>query len=364
MASQVYIQDSNGLIWALGIAPDGSMTTTATSLTSLPSPQSSGGSTITVQAILDRVAAKGIPTPLVQPSGYAVDLAIAMANDVMSDIIGERFNWKFNRVAALPFYTNSWQQDYPQVGITNLGWLEDADRVDINNTSMPKPIRNLTVRRQLSRVSTSWTPVAELCWMYNSQLAFGVWPGPGVIYSTLVAPQVKQNPIMSMVDKNGNLLIVTGFGTTGTTAPFAAVGAAEGVTVADGTVTWTVVAPTSQGFRVSPLPGATGPVWQIIPYYQMKALTILSLGNLINPIPDDYSRFFQKGMESYCLAASPNPADKERANVARAEWMKSMMDAAKQGDREADAYGMLPASSPVENVYAWVRNPQDPNQPY
>jgi hypothetical protein len=362
--SSIYIQDANGLIWAVGMAPDGSMTTTATSLTSIPSASTSGGSTITLQNILDRVAAKGIPIPLSQPSGYAVDLAIAMGNDVMADIIGERFNWKFNRLAALPFYTNSWQQDYPQVGITNLGWLEDADRVDINNTAMPKPLRGLTVRRQLSRVSTSWTPVAELCWMSNSQLSFGAWPGAGVKYSTLVAAQVVQNPMMSMIDKNGNLLIVTGFGVTGSTAPFLPANSTEGLTVTDGTVVWTVVSPTSQGFRVAPLPGASGPVWQITAYYQMKPPTLNSLQSLINPIPDDYSRFFQKGMEAYCLAASPNPADKARADLARAEWFKSMTDATKQGDREADAYGMLPASQPVENVYAWIRNPQDPSQPY
>jgi hypothetical protein len=41
-----------------------------------------------------------------------------------------------------------------------------------------------------------------------------------------------------------------------------------------------------------------------------------------------------------------------------------MVEVRKQGDRENDAYGMLPATSPIENVYAWVRNPQDPSQPY
>ena len=323
-----------------------------------------GNSTITVQNIFDRVAAKGIPSILQAPAGYGVDLAVAMANDVMSDIIAERFNWKFNRATAPAFLTNSWQQDYPQIGITNLGWLEDCDRIDINNTSLPKPLKQITVRRQLSRAGSAWTPVSEVCWMYNNQLSYGTWPGANVTYNPLIAAQVLQNPLMSFVDKNGNLLILTTFGKTGLTAPFAAANAAEGTGVPDGTAGWTVVGAMSQGFRVNPLPGAAGPVWQIIPYYQVRAPKIANLQAFINPIPDDYSQYFQKGIESYSLAASPNPGDKERATVARGEWMKSMIDATKQGDREADSYGMLPATSPVENVYAWIRNPQDPNQPY
>ena len=323
-----------------------------------------GNSTTTLRNVLDYAAAKGIPIPTQTAAGYGTDLAVKIGNDVMGDLIAERFNWKWNRTAAASFYTNSFQQDYPQVGITNIGWLEDADRVDINNTAYPKPLRQLTVRRQLSRSGLSWTPVSEICWMYNSQLNYGTWPGAGVTFYPRVTTLVKQNQIMSMIDANGNLLIVTGFGTTGSSAPVLDANSAEGATVTDGSVTWTVVGPNSQGFRIGPLPGAAGPVWQITPYYQMKALALVNLASLINPIPDDYSRFFQAGYEAYCLQASPNPGDRARFVDARAAWLKSMDDIRKQGDREADSYAMLPATSPVENIYAWQRNPQDPSQPY
>lgn len=323
-----------------------------------------GNSTISLQKILDRVATKGIPTPLAMASGFGQDLALSMANDVMSDIIAQRFNWKWNRKTAPSFYTNSWQQDYPLAGITNIGWLEDCDRVDINNTSLPKPLKQITVRRQLSRASASWAPTSDICWMYNSQLVFGTWPGPGVTFSPLVATQIKQNPLMSMVDANGNLLVVSGFGTTGSNAPILAANSAEGTTVADGTVTWIVVAPTSQGFRVHPLPGAAGPVWQITPYYQMKSPTFLILDQLIDPIPDDFSSHFQKGMDAYCLMASPNPGDDKRGLEAKQDWLRSLVNLCEQADREADAYAMIPQTSPVENIYAGMRNPQDPSQPY
>jgi hypothetical protein len=323
-----------------------------------------GNSTITVRQVFDRVAAKGIPTPLQQPAGYGTDAAIAMANDILADIISERFNWKWNRASAAPFYTNSWQQDYPQVGLKNIGWGEDADRIDINNTSFPKPLTQLTFRRQLSRTGMSWSPVGQICWMYNNQLSYGTWPGAHVTFYPLVAAQVQQNPILNMVDANGNLLIVTGFGTTGTMAPLLPANSAEGTTKTDGTVTWTVVDPMSQGFRVFPLPGAAGPVWQIIAYYQMLAPQIASLGSFLDPIPDDFSRHFQKGAEAYCLKGSQNPGDAKRGDSAYALWMKAMEDIVRQGNREAEAYAMLPATTPVEPVYGWRRNPQDPSQPY
>lgn len=323
-----------------------------------------GNSTISIQKILDRVMSKGIPTPLQMPAGYGPDLAIAMANDVMSEIIAERFNWKWNRKNATPFYTNSYQQDYPQLGITDLGWLEDCDRVEINNTAIPKPIRQLTCRRQLSRTTLGPTRLAEICWMYNNQLSYGTWPGANITFYPLVAAQTQQNPVMNMIDSNGNILIVTTFGKTGNAAPAAPLNSAEGVTVTDGTVVWTVVSGTSQGFRVAPLPGATGPVYQVIPYYQKKAPTLVNLQSVIDPVPDDYSRVFQAGMEAYCLKASPNPGDAKRGIDAEALWIRSMAQAAKQGDREADSYAMLPSTSPVENIYSGLRNPQDPGQPY
>lgn len=323
-----------------------------------------GNSTITLRNVVDWAAAKGIPVPTQGPAGYGTALALHLANSTMEDLIAERFNWKWNRTAAPAFYTNSFQQDYPQIGITNLGWLEDCDRVDINNTSLPKPVRNLTVRRQISRAGMGFAPVKEICWMYNGQLIYGTWPGANVTYHPLVASVVQQNPIMSMIDANGNLMIVTVFGTTSTVPPLAPPNAAEGFTVADGTVTWTVVSAMSQGFRVYPLPGGAGPTWQVTPYYQMKAPKITVLSALLNPIPDDYARFYQAGFEAYCLQSSPNPGDRTRFMDAHAAWIHSMTEIVKQGNREADDYAMLPATSPVENVYAWQRNPQDPGQPY
>lgn len=323
-----------------------------------------GNSSITVQMVLDWAKAKGMPVPTDQPGSYGTDLAIKAGNDVMSDLVAERFNWKWNHATAAPFYTNSFQQDYPQLALSNIGWLESADRIDINNTSFPKPLRQLNVVKQLSRTSDSWFPTRDLCWMYNKDLSYGTWPGPDQVYSPLVAAQVQQNPIMSMIDANGNLLIVTVFGTTGSVAPVLAADSPEGTTVVDGTVTWTVVSPTGQGFRVFPLPGSPGTVWQIIPYYQLKLVPLVNLQSLINPIPDDFSRVFQVGYELYCKMGSPNPQDRLEGQKNYPLWLTAQLDAEKQGDRELNAYGMLPATSPVSDTWPWIRNPQDPSQPF
>jgi hypothetical protein len=93
-------------------------------------------------------------------------------------------------------------------------------------------------------------------------------------------------------------------------APLLPSGAAEGTTFNDGTVTWVVVGAMSQGFRVSPLPNASGPVYQITPYYQMLLEPMETLQSFINPIPDDQKYVFQEGVEWMCKKGSPNPADR------------------------------------------------------
>jgi hypothetical protein len=324
-----------------------------------------GSSTVKLQTVVDNVAAQGVPNPLNNAGGYATQLALDMANDCAADIIDQRFNWKWNSKLAPAFLTNSFQQDYPQLGNTDIGWLEDADRIDINNTSIPKPIRQLTVRRALSRTSYTTGPINQIQWLFNSEMQFGEWPGPGIVYTPPIGtnPAV-QNPLMSMVDANANLLILTGFGITGLVAPVLPAASAEGTTIADGTAIWTVVSPTSKGFRVSSLPGGTGPIWKVVPKYQMIAPRFTSLQQTLDPIPDDYERYFKTLYRIYCLQNSPNPEDRKQFAQERIDYLNALVGPRKQGDRESDAYAMYPENSVVESIYPNLRNPLDPSQPY
>lgn len=312
-------------------------------------------STMTLAIALDTLAAKGIPDPRNQSGNYGLTLALRLGTRVMSDLISPRYNWAFNRAVAAPFYTNSWQQDYPQPANAAgpIAWGDDVDYVDINNPTIPKPLNwdgALTWRRGLSRTSiTGWRP-RNICWMYNSQLSWGTWPGASTTYFPLVTTgKVSQNPIMNFIDKNGNYLILTTFGTTGLTAPFAAVNALEGVTVNDGSCVWTVVSGSSQGYRLDTLPSATGMTLQILPYYQLASPNFATIQQTLAPIPDDYSTYFDTGLEFQCLMASPNPGDLNRTKADYQQWLKGLESMMKQANKSPDIYGMVPATSPVES---------------
>ena len=316
-----------------------------------------GNSTIKLGYVFDVIAAKGIPDPRGGPSGYGDQLALECANEVMADIVCERYNQKWNRAIAAPFFTNSFQQDYPQLAQAGgpIGWGEDGDVVEINNTYIPPPMSNIKWRRGLSRTNLSrWWP-QNMCWMYNSELFLGVWPGADVTFYPLLGSGAPagQNPLLNMVDANGNILIVTVFGTTGTVAPVLPAASAEGTTVVDGTVTWTCVSPTSQGFRIDRLPSAAGPTLKILPYYQLDPPRFTTMQQMLDPIPDSFSRFFFRGLQAQCQLNSPNPQDVKRGLESTERdkvtgepmWMK---EPKAQGDRELNGYALLPAQSVVE----------------
>lgn len=318
-------------------------------------------STISLQSVYDAIAAKGVPDPRNAPSGYGDALALELGNEVMADLLGgalnargeiTRFNWKFNRSAAAAFQLNSWQQDYPQPAQTAgiIGWGEDCDILDINNTVVPKPLNwdgAVIWRKQLPRTSQSrWRP-SQICWMYNGDLSYGPWPGVHVVIYPLTSGN-PQNPVMSMVDAAGNLLIVKQVGTTGTVAPVLSANSPEGTTVTDGSVVWKVVSATSQGFRVDSLPNATSPNYQLIPYVQIEPPTFASLAQTLNPIPDSFSRHFFTGLEAAMYKASPNPGDTKRGQLARADWLGSLLVMTGQANKEPDAYSLVPITQPVE----------------
>ena len=92
----------------------------------------------------------------------------------------------------------------------------------------------------------------------------------------------------------------------------------------DGTVQWTAVWPKGQGFRISPMPSQTGPVWQIAPMGQSRIQQFTSLKQILDPIPDDYFRYFKQGFFCYCYLASPDPKVRARFAEEKRLWMESL----------------------------------------
>jgi hypothetical protein len=324
-------------------------------------------STITLANVVDTLAAKGIADPRNQPSGYNAQLLLELGNQVMAALITPRFNHKFNRGNS-SFATNAFQQDYPlPAGALSggpVGWGEECDIIQINSSLVPKPLNwdgALTWRRQLPRTSLSrWRP-RNIAWMYNEDLTFGVWPGANATVYALVgngAP-AGQNPLLNFVDANGNLLVLANSweggvsGHTGNSAPSAPADSEEGVTVSDGTLTWEVVDPASQGFRLDWCP-ATGQTFQIVPWFQMKPPRFAALGDYIEPIPDDFSRHFFDGMEMALLNATADPAVRRPLQEVLAAWAEIVYETIRQGDKEQNAYGMVPAQPAVETRWAWA----------
>ncbi len=293
--------------------------------------------------------------PVMPAGGYSVNTALGIATDTMLEMIAERFNFKWNRERIPPFYTNSWQQDYAQLGSlfpAPIGWLEGAYWIDINNTALPKPTYAIEVVRDLPVTSISGNPPGKICWLPNSQLVQGVWPGAAKLYTpplgALITPT---NPPTNILDADGNILILTTYGTTGMLAPVVPANSLEGVTVNDGSCVWTVASPDSQGFRVIPLPPQQGVVYQVNVIAQRKAPAAFTApGNLINPIPDDYAHHFRNGYIAGCHKMSPNPQMRALYHGPRGlreAWLESLLNVARQGDREPDNCGFIPDRSVI-----------------
>lgn len=321
-----------------------------------------GSSTTTIDSIVDYVSSLGELSPILPVGGFSTSAALGIANDVMADLLGKRFPWKWNRMKIAPFYTNSYQQDYAQIGLATLAWLENGYWVDINNTSLPKPTYALEAVRDLSISSITGNPPAKVCWFPNNQLTQGIWPGANTTYvQPLGAVQTPTNGPTNILDANGNILVLTTYGTTGSIAPSLPPSSAEGTTAPDGSCVWTVAGPNSQGFRILPMPPPQGVIYQINLVGQMKPPPLFTTtGAVINPIPDDYAQEFREGFIVYCYRMSPNPQMQQLYDKKRGLWLEAIHDAMIQGDRETDAAGFTPDRSVVAPQGGYDIGPANP----
>jgi hypothetical protein len=351
-----------------------------------------GNSSYTLQSLVDITRALGDLAPAL-PSGGSYEInATSAINDCMIAMLagsshGSPFNWKFNRINIVPFFLNSWQQDYAANYIT-LGWLESCGAYNTSSSQSPKPYRVVEVKRDILLTTAQASNVAKIETLSNETLTYGVWgqsqilslsglynPGPGVQYKDPAgAVSMPANPITQIVDAFGNFWMLTQYGTCGSVNPFITNQNPNGtyptvlnpsavaVTVSDGGVIWTAVNPKAQGFRINPSPSQTGPVWRIAPIGQMKPITFRSLGQYLEPIPDDYFTYLQNGFFAQCYRRSPDPKVRAKFTDEFKIWMASLDAAVRQGSREPDDYGFVPASNVMDT--GWAFNPVNPAMPY
>jgi len=350
-----------------------------------------GNSSVTLQELVDDARSNAELAPAVPVGGYSDAPALSIANDVMQNMLaggpmGQPFNWKWNRMLEQPFFINSWQQDYFIAGQVSLGWLESCTAVNFSTTQYPKPVRPVECKRDLLLTNSQSSTLAKICWMQNDTMLVGTWgqataisstgltnPGPGVVYTNPAGlPAMPINPTTSVKDAFGNLWTLTGYGTCGNTNPFITnlnptfptvqSPSTVSTTVADGSCTWTAVNPKGQGYRLSPIPGQTGPVWLIQPVAQSKVPFVATLGQFLDPVPDDFYTFFKQGFFAQCYRRSPDPKVRAKFEMEYQLWNKALTNAVMYGANQEDDWGFVPVSGIMETGYSY--NPITPANPY
>lgn len=305
-------------------------------------------STFTVQNLIDYARVYDFCIPTVGVAGYDDEPALSFANDIMQKIIAKNNPWKWNSYPTPVFYSQPYQQDYPtSISANTIGWLESATFTDINNPAGTPQYFIKPPLQCVARLLPTYVVgiPSEICWIMNQNAQTGTWPGPGMLY---LNPLISQgggpgnNPLTAITDTNGNIQVVTTYGTTGSTEPtWPAAEAQAGTTTQDGSVVWTVQDPNGIAFRVNMLATYGSNVWQFNVTYQQKAPLITSLTDTFAPIPDDLQYLIKQGFLAFCYKKS----DKATFQTEYAQWLADIQQALEQTDREAQTFGIYPADS-------------------
>lgn len=328
-------------------------------------------STFTIQNEIDRVVTFSDINAVFDKSGYTTEPALSAANDTITAICGVNFPHKWNEQKLPQFYTNSYQQDYALVtpsgaSITNVEWLQRGVAFDINNSAVPKPWVYVETGRSLPQQTGTFinsgtqmgNPGFLVCSFPNSALYYGVWGqanvgGPTLgnnpvahsVYTNPLGPISQPfNPVTQITDANGNLLVLTTYGSEGTTAPLAAPGAAPGTTASGtgATTVWTVVDPNGLGIRILSVPSQTGTVWQFNISGQMIPPVFTNLQQTLAPFPDKYEKYFRDGFIAQLYRYSPFANVRAKFKDEWQMWLRSLQELREVQDRELEEYSFVP----------------------
>lgn len=331
-------------------------------------------STWTLQNIVTEVRAYPEVTPVLGTSGYTTQPALSIANDTMQKMLAAGLDWKWNRgyvnvrngVGGI--LTVALQQDYV-TQYTDIGWMETAWRIDINNSTnngnkAPKPVLFMESVRDLPQTSTQSQPF-QISFIPNSLAFMGQWNANTVYGCGYGVAQIPLTPLQQFIDQNGNILYLDSttlglsinspgfqttpivlptpnpYGTSGSSQPFAPTGASAGTQVTDGSVTWTVADPNGYAMRITPLPAFSGLAWLIIPVYQKKPPIIRNLTQVLAPIPDECIYLFRQGFLAGCYEHASSP----KAAMAYEKWMADMTTFLRSGDREREEAVLYPSEA-------------------
>jgi hypothetical protein len=165
----------------------------------------------------------------------------------------------------------------------------------------------------------------------------GIYEAGGTIGNPAVLTQ-PNNPITQIRDSNGNLLVLTIYGTEGIAPPLAPVNSPAGFTTSGtgATTVWTVVDPNGQGFRILPVPSQTGVVWQFNLVGQKKPIRFSSLSQTLDPLPDEFEPEFRQGFIAQAYRYSPEAKIRAKFKEEWALWLRSLEELRAKQDREQE----------------------------
>jgi hypothetical protein len=298
---------------------------------------------------------------------------LSIANRVSQRIFSQGLNWKWNRAyvnqTAAGFggiLTVALQQDYV-TSTTNLAWLEQGWRIDINNSTnngnmAPKPIFGCETIRDSAQTSYQANPF-NVSFIPNSLAFFGQWSPLTAYGCGYGVAQVPITPIQQFIDANGNYLyldsrplglniespgfsgpgpiplpIPNPYGISGSVQPVLPVNSAAGTQVTDGTVTWTVADPNGYAMRLTPLAAYSGLAWLVIIAYQKKPTILKNLTDILQT-PDEYVYIFTDGF----LAGCRDAIDHSKYGDSYRQWEEDLMGYLRSGDRERDETTFFPS---------------------
>lgn len=304
-------------------------------------------STLTVQQLIDYARLFPGTNPAFGQVGYVDEPGLSFANDVIQKILAKSNPWKWNAAKIPAFQTQPYQQDYPtNLSQDEVGWLQAAVCVDINNTSTPKPMPPMTCVLGILPTFICNRP-QKLSWIPNSLAQTGSWPGANTVYKDPLVSNgggPGNNPVTAITDSNGNIQVVTTYGTTGSVEPTWPVSTSvPGTTTTDGTVVWTLIDPFGVALRLDALATNNSVVWEIRALYQKKPPRITGLTQTFSPIPDDLNYLIKQGF----LAFSYKQADSNKFQQEYVQWLAAIQEALGSADRELTEFGFYPAEGVI-----------------
>ena len=86
------------------------------------------------------------------------------------------------------------------------------------------------------------------------------------------------------------------------------------------------------------------------------------MSQTIEPIPDDWAKYFRAGCIAYAYEHSPDPKVRAKAMDVKADWMRSLQQAFQEGDRERTNFGFYPATAIIQQQGGVYPGPAYPYQ--